>query len=994
MRLFACALALALWAPPARADSIADEADFRFHRAANLYRQNKVDEALSEFLASNRLVRNRNVIFNIARSFEQLGHFNEAYRWYTEILGDEMPDADHKDLQDALKRLRPSLALLQVLSTPPGATVYVDRKDLGARGQTPVTLALPPAKVTVMVELAGYRPFQQSLTLAQGRTAVVQPELDRIYGALAVEGDPQGSEVRLETEASPLELRQGRARVIPGPHLLTISAPGHAPEQIAVEVPEGGVTPVRFKLLPLPPPSGALVVRANLDGALVRVDGKEAGFTPGVIDNVVVGRHRIEILADGREPVVQQVDVQQGERSFIDAKLRYALPRVVAAEKELTQAQDAPASITVISAEEIRGFGYTTLAEALQAVRGLYTTYDRDYATLGVRGFSSPGVYNSRVLVLNDGHITNESSLGQGYVGHDFDADLSNVERIEVVRGPGSVLYGSAAFFAVVNVVHKTPVRGTHGEVGALAGTLGENSGHVSFSAAGESAYGWARASGLNMGGEPFFLNPTDGTVAQNLDHERAGHVDLRARAGDLVLLASYNDRRKDLPTGAFDTIFAAPGTNTRDRRGFLEVQLNHTFGSGLGLDLRASYDYERYHGQWQYNGTARGNFGSDLSAEDWGTAEARLRLPDLGGHRIFLGGEFQDRWKVDLNAVVPAGLDGKGYTHWSNFPDGVGAPDPVPNAELVMSAYAGDDWRISPRVQLDAAVRVDKFVDNYPAARPGVQQSPAFNPRVALLLQPYDAGHTKLLFGRAYRYPGFYERYYNDGDNSQTAAVNLQPEVVYTGEVEHAHQLSDEVAVTVALYLSEMQKLIRIGTPPAAQFPNAQDLSQYQNRQFPVHAAGGEIEVRWQAGPGWIFSGWYAYSIVRDDSAVVNGTLSKTGWFQGTAVANSPASTGALRALYPLVAQTLSLSTELMYGGPRRSIPKSDGSYGLIGESLFWNVGLSGEYGRYGLRYGAFVQNLLDEKPLLPAGPEISFPNHAIPQYGRTLRLQLAASF
>jgi outer membrane receptor protein involved in Fe transport len=989
MRILGGLLALLLCAPALRADSIADEADFRFHRAANLYRQGKVEEALSEFLASNRLVRNRNVIFNIARSFEQLKSFNEAYRWYTELLADEMPEADRKDLLEALKRLRPSLALLQVESSPPGATVYVDRKDLGARGQTPVTLALPPAKVTAMVELAGFRPHQQAVTLAVGRTALVNPSLERIYGSLAVEGDPAGAELRLEGETAPLELWQGRAKVIPGAHILTISAPGHASEQIAVEVPADGVAPVKFKLPPLPPPAGALVVRANLDGALVRVDGKEAGFTPGVIDNVVVGRHRVEILAEGREPVVEQIDVAKNERSFVDVKLRYAVPRVVAAEKELTQAQDAPASITIISAEEIRGFGYTTLAEALQSVRGLYTTYDRDYATVGVRGFSSPGVYNSRVLVLSDGHITNESSLGQGYVGHDFDADLSDVERIEVVRGPGSVLYGSAAFFAVVNVVHRTPSRGLHGEVGGLLGTLGENSGHAIFSAAGESAYGWARASGLNLDGEPFFVNPGTGATARDLDGERVGHVDLRARAGDFTLAASYNDRRKDLPTAAFDTIFGAPGTYTHDRRGFIEAQLNHAFWSGLGLDLRASYDYEKYNGQWQYRNTALGNFGSDSSGEEWGTAEARLRLPELAGHRIFIGGEFQDRWKVNLNAVVPADVSGAGYTHWSNFNDGIGPPAAAPNSEVVLSGYLGDDWRIMPRAQLDAAVRVDKFIDNFPAGAPGQQAAAAVNPRVALLLQPYDAGHTKLLFGRAYRYPGFYERYYNDGGASQVAAPNLKPEAVYTAEVEHVHQFSDEVSASLAGYLSEMIDLIRIGSPPGQP-----DISQYQNRTFPVHAAGGEVEVRWQAGPSWIFSGWYAYSIVRDDSAVLNGVLTRTNWFAGTPVANSPSSAGAVRALYPLLPQTLSVSTELVYGGPRRSIPNADGSVNLIGERLIWNLGLSGEYSRYGLRYGAFVYNLLDQKPLLPAGPEVAFPNHAVPQYGRTLRLQFAAAF
>src|SRR5438874_46864 len=519
LRWLAGLLALSLCAPMARADSIADEADFRFHRAANLYRQGNVEEALSEFLASNRLVRNRNVIFNIARSFEQLAKYNEAYRWYTEILSDEMPGQDRKDLQDALKRLRPSLALLQVESTPPGATVFVDRRDLGARGQTPVTLAMPAGKMNVMVELAGYRPVEQAVTLSVGRTALVQPQLDRIYGAVAVEGEPSGFEVRIEGQSAPLELAQGKARVVPGAHILTISAPGHAPDQIAVQVPADGVAPVKFKLLPLPPPSGALVVRANLDGALVRVDGKEAGFTPGVIDNVVVGRHEIQILAEGREPVVEQIDVRKNERSFVDVKLRYALPRVVAAEKELTQAQDAPASITVITAEEIRGFGYTTLTEALHSVRGLYTTYDRDYDTVGVRGFSSPGVYNSRILVLSDGHVMNEASPGTSFFGHEFDSDLADVERIEVVRGPGSVLYGSAAFFAVVNVVHRTPARGVHGEAGGFVGTGGENAGSASASVAGESAWLWLRAGGLDSAGDPLFVNPGDpSATARDLD--------------------------------------------------------------------------------------------------------------------------------------------------------------------------------------------------------------------------------------------------------------------------------------------------------------------------------------------------------------------------------------------------------------------------------------------------------------------------------------------
>src|SRR5438067_5583376 len=120
----------------ARADSLADEADFRFRRGAALVARGKIEEGLGEFLASNRLVHNRNVAFNIARCFEALKKPNEAYRWYTDILADASTAAsDRQAVAEAVQRLRPSLALLRVETDPPGAAVYVDRTDLGQRGQ-------------------------------------------------------------------------------------------------------------------------------------------------------------------------------------------------------------------------------------------------------------------------------------------------------------------------------------------------------------------------------------------------------------------------------------------------------------------------------------------------------------------------------------------------------------------------------------------------------------------------------------------------------------------------------------------------------------------------------------------------------------------------------------------------------------------------------------------------------------------------------------------
>src|SRR5207302_828471 len=121
-------------------------------------------------------------------------------------------------------------------------------------------------------------------------------------------------------------------------------------------------------------------------------------------------------------------------------------------------------------------------------------------------------------------------------------------------------------------------------------------------------------------------------------------------------------------------------------------------------------------------------------------------QLAATGGHRLFLGGEIQDRFRVHVRSVTP----GK-----QTFDNGAGNPGAVPDGEVIYSAYAGDDWRISPRLLLDAAVRIDDYADSFGAV---------VNPRIALIVQPYAAGTTKLLFGRAFRAPGIYERFFNDG--------------------------------------------------------------------------------------------------------------------------------------------------------------------------------------------------------------------------------------
>src|SRR4029077_7981851 len=107
-----------------------------------------------------------------------------------------------------------------------------------------------------------------------------------------------------------------------------------------------------------------------------------------------------------------------------------------------------------------------TLANILQSVRGLNVSYNRSHSFVGVRGFNR-GDDNSRILVLVDGHRINNSLSDSANIGTEFILDVDLIERVEIIRGPGSSLYGNNAFFGVINVITRKggDMTGTGAEV-------------------------------------------------------------------------------------------------------------------------------------------------------------------------------------------------------------------------------------------------------------------------------------------------------------------------------------------------------------------------------------------------------------------------------------------------------------------------------------------------------------------------------------------------
>ena len=929
----------------------ADEADVQFRLGNMAYSKRDYRTALSHYFTSNRLAPNRNVLFNIARCYEQLKQYVEACRYYLafeaafEAAGDLKP-AQRKALNKAMARVRPFVSLLRIASQPAGATIYLNRKELGSYGATPTVLAVAPGTYRVLLELPGYQAYgKQSLELHLGKSLNLEARMDRVVGRVELRGSPSGAQTQIDLPEGPLRGNlPGDWVVPPGQYSVRVSREGYVAQEQRILVKAGETSELQIDLVRR---TGSLLVQSDEKDALIRIDGQAVGFTPAVIDKLPIGSHRVTVQQAGFHLFDRQVEVVADKQAVLDVQLDVA-EDVAAASRLVESARDAPASVSLIGRREISAMGYMDLYDAVQGTRGVFASNDLTYKNVGLRGFSPFGQYGNRLLVLMDGHSLNDDWIGSSYVGFDLMTDLGAIDQIELIRGPGSALYGTGAFFGVLNLVSPARMDGTR--LRASLGTVGP--GMVRSSAFGGGRFGdsgeaaeagfWITAGGLFEQAGDYYSPARVGDPAEPFD-TATGVGASRAATGmgklywrDLTLQFYYHMREKQISTGSFETIFGDTRTRSDDNRSFVELRYEPKLSEWFQLLSRLYYDHYGYDGVFPYDddevGVAR-----EYYLGDWVGAELRGLFQFDFGLRLTVGGSYE------MHFANPGSGTDAGGTYFREL-----------HPYQVFSGYLVADYLPVRWLGLSAGCRFDGWLtEDLPQSEGGVESKFLYsvNPRLGIILRPSGNDTIKLLGGTAFRAPSIYELTYWDGGITQVPSPDITPETIYTGELEYTRRLPAGFWLVASVFLNRISDLLEQEGEG-----DEVDPLHYVNLDEAVWILGGELELRKEFRRGWMLALQYSFQRTRLGDA-----------FDGEEPANAPAHMAGGKLILPLAGKALRLSTRVMVESGRldRDGERTD-------PAVIWDLILSGEVEPIHMRYSAGVRNLLDWRVEHPVGEDL----------------------
>jgi len=574
------------------------------------------------------------------------------------------------------------------------------------------------------------------------------------------------------------------------------------------------------------------------------------------------------------------------------------IPVVYAAAKFEQASSEAAAAVTVITAEEIERSGYRTIDDALRTVTGFYTVSDRTYTCLGVRGYYLPGDWNSRILVLVNGTPRNDDVYGTAGLGTLFGIDMDEVERVEIVKGPGSALFGTNALFAVINVVTKNPEISQGLTASAEYGSFESRKAIVGYGhARGELSFA-VSGSYSDAEGQDLYFQEYDGYVDEggltydgvfrNGDWDRALKIHGVASYGQFSLQAGFNSRDKGIPTAAYFTVFDTDETKCLDESAFLELKHRMAIDDTHSLLTRVYVNNYHYHADWLMWYEGEDDYYQELGVD---FAKSRrvgtemqfdYTIPDK--NRLTVGAELQ--YQNVRQRYWDVGLLGPDYYYeYLNDERNLN----------VWSLYA-QDMLAFRKTSIVLGVRHDHYSTF----------GSTTNPRLGLIYRPLPKTNVKLLYGSAFRAPTPAELYYSD-DYCLLPNYDLEPERLRTAELVLEQELTHNSQIAVSAYNTELRNIIYQAVTDELGI-GGDPMLQYQNIGK-AHVSGLELTVRGVLA-GVHSSLGYAYQRAYEDDLGDDKEL-----------VNSPRNLANLSLSAPAFSHRSHFTTELQYVGERVTV-------------------------------------------------------------------------
>lgn len=511
------------------------------------------------------------------------------------------------------------------------------------------------------------------------------------------------------------------------------------------------------------------------------------------------------------------------------------------------------------------------------------------------------------------------------------------IERVEVVRGAGSSLYGDNALFAVINVVTRRGGNFNGLEASGAAGSFDTYQGRVS--------YGKQFTSGLALvvsatvmdsrGDDVLHIADPDHTfIARRADETQSKSVFVSADYRGLTLQGGYVRRDKQIPNAPYGEIFPNSDHQPVDERAYAELKYDRSWGTGWHVLARGYYDHYDYASSYPYDYPPV-TLNRDENVADWAGGEVQLSKRFGDWLTLTGGAEYRNDFHLRLQNfdVAP----------FASYQDTTIGRDSY-------ALFFQGEWRVLPQLVLNAGGRYDHYQSFGNTA----------HPHVALIYNPWEQTTLKFLYGSAFRAPNAVENFYQDGYSS-IASPDVKPEEVTTYELVAEQGIGRNLRASVSAFLTEAKDLIE-GTSTIPY--------QYDNLAT-VEAKGIELELQgaWTNGLRGVVS--YTFTDTEDKDT-------------GLRLGNSPQHLAKLNLIVPVWHDQVFASAEVLYTSQRTTIAGN-----TVNDFVVANLTLYAHQFCGGWEASASLYNIFDTKYRDPASGLDS-----VQQDGRQFRVKVSYRF